>query len=412
MRSNRLTSLHSAIEHLTLLLDSDVSATLSQLAGAESVVGGWLERNRRVVERKMADLRAQSGTVDAINDLLAKRIVAVETAVAASRAWQPLHTVDGLRATTEMLMPLCPDDRRRGTFLTARAAHAFLDRHPPTRLQAFFRRSTEAAPDPLALLALTRHTESMEWQAGYLDMLSRAAVDDFEPRAFTYRVYDSSLYRDVLSASEAAQKPWRISHNKEAGVINLFTLEEDHHIAAPLLQAIAVTIHYIFEVTSAGRFFNHVAHHSPSSMGTRVVNTITTTRERLPQFRPNLYSEHMYWDEAMDVFWRAFGSPETAFFADAFYAGDRIGDGSCAVSFNAIDVLWNVNLLQLHETRKYFGGDASPFLYHFRDAAWYEVLREAAGHSISEMRTIIGENLDLGDVALTDKVIELGKPGT
>jgi hypothetical protein len=394
--------------YLTALLDADTSGILSQFDNAEAVVGRRLNTNRRLFDEKMAVLGLPCPTIGAVNDVLADKVLAIERSLARTPAWQPLHTAEGMAEAAHRVFASCPKERKRGMYLTERSAGRILNAHLPVRVEGFARaHGRKMTDDPLSLLALTRHTESKQWQEGYLDILRRVDADDFEERDFRHCIYDSSVYGDLLSLSGPCQKPWRISHNKETGIINFFTLDENHGLSAPLLQMVAVSMHYFFEVTSAGSFFRRIASEYPSELGLRVSRAITTNTEQLAHFRPNVYSEHVFWDEAMELFTRTFSSPEISFFADAFYTGDELTSGSPSIaSLNVIDVLWNVNLLDRHGSKEYFGQELSPFLYHFRDAIWYDILRELAGYSPADMRDFVMNSLDMGDLGLTKTVVE------
>ena len=110
----------------------------------------------------------------------------------------------------------------------------------------------------------------------------------------------------------------------------------------------------------------------------------------------------------MEVFSRTCASPETAFYADTLYSGWEVvpGDPASVVSLNGVDALWDVNLLHRPGSREYFGHEPSAFLYHFREALWYDLLRELAGFDRGDMRGLILNNLHLEDPVLTNGIAE------
>ena len=148
-----------------------------------------------------------------------------------------------------------------------------------------------------------------------------------------------------------------------------------------------------------------MAARDPEHLGRAVVDTIDSHREKLTFFYSNVYSENLFWDQALELFGRAFPGPEIEWFRGVSARGEyclSTGVQNIIVSLNLVDHLWNMNFLG-HAGMESFQHDTIYFLYHFRGALWQDVFSELTGLG-PQMEELIVANLGVGDAVLTERL--------
>lgn len=338
----------------------------------------------------------------AVNDALQQVIGGLEEHLAEQYAVHALHETATLHTLINTLHTTIPA-KTQGLFLTEKAAARLLAQHPPTVLAQSFEKLI--ATSPCAALALTRHSEPPAWQDTYLAALKTLGPDAFEVRDIRIQTVDASLLAQALATSGQKEKPWRMSHNKETGYINCFTVAPHDLVPATLLQCIALLHHYYYETESAGRLL-HMHHTDPAPIA---VAMITSGAKRLPYFHPNTYSEHMFWEKALVSLAPLFPDTYAPYFLPFIAAGGMLStDTEAVVSLNIVDQLWDKNLGQHDAARRYFGSTHTEhFLYHFREAMWFSALGALweERNPGQDFRTLVLDHLHLGDTPLTEKVL-------
>jgi hypothetical protein len=144
----------------------------------------------------------------------------------------------------------------------------------------------------------------------------------------------------------------------------------------------------------------------PEGLGREVVNTIDSHREKLTFFYSNVYSENLFWQQAVNLFARTFPGAGIEWFASTSARGEycvSTGVQNIVVSLNLVDHLWNMNFLG-HAGMNTFQHDAIYFLYHFRGALWQEVFNELTGLGPG-MEDLIVDYMGLGDTTLTERLL-------
>jgi len=224
-----------------------------------------------------------------------------------------------------------------------------------------------------------------------------------------YFVADVQRLRPAFQNSKHPPKLWRISHNKEAGVITCLTMDETTAaFRVPLLQYVIVFIHYFFEVAYASQYYRSRAAEHGDGLGQDVVDSIYSHAQKLTFFYSNVYSENLFWERALDVFGRAFGSDAVRFFTSCAACGEYVsssGAQDAIVSLNLIDHVWNLNFLGHGVGVDTFQHDTIYFLYHFRGALWQAIVDAVTGLSRAEMDDLIVRHLATGDTALTSRLL-------
>jgi hypothetical protein len=265
----------------------------------------------------------------------------------------------------------------------------------------------------LNVVAMCRTTEDDEWQARYKLLLATLTRDDFEHRPIRFYVADTPRFRPAFINSKHPPKLWRISHNKETGVITCLTLEAPVSFKVPLLQYLIVFIHYYFEAGFASRFYELVALRGGRALGQEIVDSIYSHTQKLTFFYSNVYSENLFWDRALEVFARAFDNDDVRFFTGCSDCGEYVpstGAQDAIVSLNLVDHIWNLNFLGHGVGVDTFQHDAIYFLYHFRGALWQRIVNELTGMDSQQMEDVIVRHLGIGDDALTRRLLSAAKP--
>ncbi len=405
------------IPYMDRLLNANLAPTVQHLPGCEDRIRSVLLRNRETFTAKLRALGIQHLSPAAIHRALETRIVAIESQLA--RRYDPasLSSAAALDEVLSDVLRLCPPDAGDGFVISESCAVGLLEELPPPALMGALGHSSVASllgeEHALDVIAMCRTTEDDEWQARYKQLLAAVTVDNFERRPIRFFVADTPKYRPAFINSKHPPKLWRISHNKEAGVITCLTLEEPVPFKVPLLQYLIVFIHYFFEAGFASRFYRSVARADGRPLGEEIVDSIYSHTQKLTFFYSNVYSENLFWDRALEVFARAFDSDDLRFFTDCADCGEYVpssGAEDAIVSLNLIDHIWNLNFLGHGVGVDTFQHDTIYFLYHFRGALWQRIVNELTGIDRPRMEELIVRHLGIGDAALTGRLLTASKP--
>ncbi|MFY9457485.1 MAG: hypothetical protein WAP23_00955 [Candidatus Spechtbacterales bacterium] len=406
MSKNSLDLLKEPIPYMDRLLGSDFLKMVRNMRDAENKIRNRLLSNRELFANKIRELNPKSSQLNEIRATLHKRLESVEKNLHRVYGKKSVHTASGLANILDHAFSLCPENLKKGFYIKESSALSLLQKHPPIGLMNYM--GCRSLPDLLTkksaldVIALSRHTEFADWQKKYHDFLSELDARDFDNRKITYILVDEKKYRTLLLQSKQPQKPWRVSHNKEAGVIICFTPDNSFMFRAPRLQYIAVFMHYFFETAYASLYYKNIASKNPDALGREVVKSITSHKDKFPFFHPNAYSENLFWKKAMELFHSAYPIEDARIFMNTLRCGEYIGSPNAVkgiVSLNMVDHIWNINL----------SGRAQPinsFMYHFREALWQDIFKDLAGFSEKEMDNMIIQNLGLGDMGLTKKILK------
>jgi len=405
------------IAYMDRLLNSQLATHVQGVSSAEDRVRSVLLRNRDGFSGALGTLGIRDLSPAEIHRTLEALLLGIERQLCARFPGADLTTAAGLAELLAQVSPLCPSEAGDGFVLTEGAAVRLLQRLPPPALMAAIGQSSLrgllGSEEPLNVIAMCRTTEDDEWQTRYKHLLAELRVEDFERRPIRYFVAHTPKYRAAFINSKHPPKLWRISHNKEAGVITCLTLDESLSFKMPLLQYLVVFIHYYFEAGFASRFYRLVAEEGHRPFGEEIVNSIDSHRQKLTFFYSNVYSENLFWDRALEVFAAAFPSEEMRFFASTSACGEYVpssGAQDVIVSLNAVDHIWNLNFLGHGVGVDTFQHDTIYFLYHFRGALWQAIVNELTGLDRREMEDVIVRHLGVGDARLTNRLLTVPRP--
>lgn len=242
------------------------------------------------------------------------------------------------------------------------------------------------------LFSLTRITEEENWQTRFLELVGESTASDFEERSITFFTLGYDEFPDGLFIGK--EKPWRTSHSKESGVIFL-TVDENERIKTPIILYTLVFLHYVQETTAAGSLINST---KDGSLGEKLLQIITTTKKPLPGSNPNIFSETVFWEKALEFFFDNFvGAKEVGTFFNKFQGSLEGVLKKDVRSLNIIDQLWEINFYNNRLSEKYFGKKVSRFDYHLKESIFCELLKQAAGLSTKSFQEKVLQNLTVSD---------------
>lgn len=393
------------LKELDHLLGSDMQALIEPIPGAGEVVLRELQANNLRFKQWLS--RHNRENAHEVREFFATYITRVESELSIGHASGELTHAEGMSAAVEDFRKTSTRGPKLGLFLMEDAARSLLLQQPPENLM----RGTDskdlaalfAKISPIQCLALTRHTESNEWQERYLNELAMLTSDRFEEREVRYFIVDVRIYARALQSAGRPLKPWRMSHSKEAGVITCFTHEEVDSLRTPRLILAALLFHYTEEILRAARALRHLPRRT-SGPGQYISAIIRSTQRKLPYFSPNTHSEALYWENALAELDAAHPSLGIKEYIPLLTCGGFLDDTDHPVSLNLIDHLWNVNFNE--KNPGYFKFPTKDFVYHFREALWSEVLRRLRKLTSDEMSHAVFHALDIDDVELTRMMLE------
>jgi hypothetical protein len=403
-----MNSTNKNIAYLHHILGADLSSIINPTERTHENIREFILANKTLFNKKIDELGPVANTKSAINAALFDRLHRIEQSLITHLGHVDVTNRDHLdKILGEVFsrtLPVCEE----GLYITDSAARRILETHPPTHLITLLQCDTLAEAlrlfSPRELIALTRQGEPPAWHEHYRNLLAASPRSAFENLPLKYVVIDSQSYSKELVHKDQHPKPWRVTHAKESGTIVCFTAEPESTWSVPMLQYVAVFLHYMFETTLAGAFLNTTSDRENLSPGTRVVEIITADAQSLPFFSSNMYSETVFWKSALEQFGVLFPSGDFSFFHDALSCGeytDIDGHKSTPVSLNIIDHIWNANLLNDEHTREYFNLETDSFLYHFREAFWYDLFARIRGWDANTMREKVLRHLPVGDMPFT-----------
>ena len=386
------------------LLGTTFSRDFPELASHEAtdrIYDSYLQHARAILH----EFDAPADSAPALTRKLRQVVLELEDELVERTQWLPLSTAAGIQQAGDSLVQLVTPQPQTGMFLQRSSAFRLLDEHKPTGLLEHIGMASLTGLfdllDPFYVLSLTRHTESKDWQRAYKEQLSLLDASHFEQRPVEFIVLDMNEYGDLLTVHSKHPKPWRISHNKEVGVITCFTHPVDHTMVTPNLMFAAVFLHYFFETHHAGLFnmLNSTQH--PESVGMRFTQAIQNSVEQLGFFNPHSYTESMYWDKALSTLSRTTEHPllRTALSqmpALGWVPEDAARDAT-PVSLNIVDHVWDTNFPNEFD---------APNTYHFREMHWYKLFPTLLQIDTHTFEKEVVANSHLGDKAFTRYMVE------
>jgi choline kinase len=405
------------VAYMDRLLNSNLAASVQPVAGADDRIRPILLDNREKFATHLQALGVRQLSPATVHRAIEGRLLDIEAQLGQRYDAASLASAPALRDMLDDVMALCPAEAGAGFVITEGTAASLLERLPPPALMQALGHHTVAgllaAENPLDVVAMCRTTEDDEWQARYKQLLGGLTADDFEDRPVRFYVADTAKYQAAFINSKHPPKLWRISHNKEAGIVTCLTVDSAFPFKVPLLQYLLVFIHYYFEAGYASRFYRLTAQENEAPLGQEIVNSIYSHTRKLTFFYSNVYSENLFWDRALDVFARAFDSDEVRFFSGCRECGEYVpssGAQDVIVSLNIVDHVWNLNFLGHGVGVDTFQHDTIYFLYHFRGALWQAIVNALTGLGPAEMEELIVQHLGIGDAALTGRLLTAARP--
>jgi L-glutamine-phosphate cytidylyltransferase len=404
------------VQYMDHLLNSHFAPIVEAVPEGAMRIRGVLRRNKDEFIEHVRQLGVHGFSAIDLHGALQSEVHAIESALGRVYDADAVLSAAGLESVIRDVSRRCPPEFSTGLCLKAEVAAELLRRHPPVAMMEALGYSTAhqlmRGEGPLTALALTRTTENREWQVKYKQLLSARTAEDFEQRPLGFLAADSQRYRRAFMSSKQPPKLWRMTHNKESGQVVCLTPDDPTRFQTPLLQYVLVFMHYFFETAYAARYYQQVAARDPEGLGQAVVNTIDSHREKLTFFYSNVYSENLFWQQAVELFARTFPGAGIEWFTSTTARGEycvSTGVQNIAVSLNLVDHLWNINFLG-HAGMDSFQHDAIYFLYHFRGALWQEIFNELTGLGPT-MEDLIVEYMGLGDTILTERLLAERRAG-
>lgn len=404
------------IPYMDRLLNSGFARDVQPLPGAEDRIREVLLQNRETFASSLRALGVRTPSAADIHRTVAAHVGGIEAALGRVYDASALTHAEGLREMLGDVLRLCPE-QHRGFVLRRDSAVRLMQELPPNNLMDALGYGSVgrllAHEDPLHVVAICRTTEDESWQARYKRLLADVTPDDFEVRPIGYFVADTATYRPAFLNSKHPPKLWRISHNKETGIITCLTLDDLDRARAPLLQYVLVFLHYFFETAFASRYYREVAPAGSTPLGEAVVASIYSHTSKLTFFYSNVYSENLFWDRALRVFGEAYDSEAFRLLAGLSGCGEYAsspGGQDVVVSLNLVDHIWNLNFLGHGVGVDTFEHDTIYFLYHFRGALWQVLVNALTGIGSEEMEALIVSNMGRGDTELTRQLLAAHRP--
>ncbi|OGY94850.1 MAG: hypothetical protein A2406_04575 [Candidatus Komeilibacteria bacterium RIFOXYC1_FULL_37_11] len=382
------------IRELDNLLGSQLEPVFKRLPDYQPAVLNFLQKNKELFDQKIKQLKNEYGEGD-YKLLLDKKLLVIEDKLASYFKGQSIYNLEEQQEILNFIFSRCPKNLKCGYFLKEETARDILTKNRPSTLLDFYKCQTTQELfkkiSAIEIITISRYTEFPIWQENYKKILSVLDKNDFEKRAIAYSFLDYHKYKSILRNSNQPDKPWRLSHNKVTGAIICFSINDREEFKTPFLEYLAVFIHYYFETAYAGQYYQAIAYHQ-ANLGQAVLDSFTNHNRKFDFFGPNVYSETVYWQEAINLLNQEFDIPELKFFKDTVYCGAF--SGVELISLNLVDKIWDAN----------FSG--RPFLYHFQEAAWKEIFQKIVKMSDREFDREIMKNLNMRDLDFTDYVIK------
>lgn len=390
---------NNLIDKLNILLEAKLDSILADMPDHQELVSNRLKANKELFNKKINQLQTEYCKEDA-HTLVQKKMFDLENRFAKHFHKQKLHNYRDKQQILDFILSRCPDELKTGYFLKEDSAGRILKVNPPQSLMEFLGVQTVdylfKKMSALRAITISRYTEVPKWQKRYKELLAQCTADDFEAREVSYVILDYQKYKDIIKNSCQPSKPWRLSHNKVTGDIICFTVDGPEVFKTPFLQYLFVFVHYFFETAYAGKYYSLVAEQSPDRLGQAVLDSFTNHDDKFEFFGPNVYSETIYWEEAIKLLAKEFNFPELDFFVGTVYCGEfhESDKGKNLVSLNIVDHIWDANLPH------------GPFLYHFQEAFWKDIFQKIMNLSDGELKKEILENLHMKDLDFTEHIIK------
>ncbi len=392
------------LSRLDRLLGTEISTAVTSIPGADDIVAEHLRENREIFDTWTKEL----GLADerAIRTHFRELLLNAERELVRHHDWGDLSRREDLERAVRFLASKRPS-MRAGMYLRDDSAILLLSNHLPVNLmRAMGARTLEDLFSHFTLLdiiALTRHTESREWQDAYLDELATLSSRHFEMRPVRFLVVDRGFLSRASDVVERELKPWSVSHNKESGTITFYTHDPADGIATPALLLTMLFFHYYFETLRAAHLAREWGERHEDQSGNRFAQMIRTTQRSFSFDNPNVHSEAFHWEDAISYIGALF--PLTSFgeYVAHLPRGEfATTDALEPLSLNIVDHLWDLNL----DTRsEYFDQESSSFVYHFREALWSKILQGIRKLTTTEMRSTVFAQLELDDAAFTQRML-------
>lgn len=383
------------IKKLNQLLGANLGSVLNRISGHEEAVDYFFKKNKELFDKKIKQLTKKYGSNN-YNDLLRDQLYGIENRLADIFQNKSLYNHGDQKEILDFIFLHCPKDLKYGYYIKDLAAKKILISNPPQSLINFLQcQSVDELFEKMSaldIITISRYTEIPKWQEDYKNLLAKCTVDDFEERAINFVIFDYEKYKSILGNSSQPNKPWRLSHNKVTGNIMCFALNNQDIFKTPFIQCIAVFVHYYFETAYAGKYYTIIAKSDPNNLSRAVLCSFTNHDGKFDFFGPNVYSETVYWQEAIKFLKNEFDIPELDFFTDTVYCADF--NNNNLVSLNLIDQIWDANL------------ENGPFLYHFKEAAWKNIFQRSLKISDEVFSQEIINHLDMRDVDFTNYIIK------
>lgn len=302
---------------------------------------------------------------------------------------------------------------RRGFFLKQAVAKKVLQAYPPTHLISAlgYRNVNELLrrENIFEIFAALRFTQAGKWMDGLLKQYARLTPADFEQRAVQTIILPAAKWYPL--AEEFIKKKYHnLSHSKEMGVIFLISIPGQFQ--GLHLRALALLLHYFWEVTFYSRLFALQAKQTPSTFGQELVVAINgDIKDRQSKyqrgdcwyilqrylakdptqdwrfFEPHVMPEAMHWRRGLNSLVRLQQRYPRQLPSLGFWEEDMdwvaknflIGRQSSILTLNFADLLFS------YAQRLSF---PDYYLYHWRESFWNKLYASFVGEEQMEQNML------------------------
>jgi hypothetical protein len=392
----------NSLAQLDLLLGSRLENLIDKVPGADLIVSSQLLLNEKKFKERIKDFNNNES-----NSLVSHQLRVVEIFEEFnSLIYKILGDKFSLEKLVNYLTKNIDSHLDNHLFLSDKTIEEILHKLNPDNLRVLKNKGLFGKHSPRELLALTRFTETKEWQKKYMSHLKELDIESLDSLPITTMVLTSEEEKEVFGISPQVTKPWGVSHIKEGGVIMFFNAKNIREETNPLLNAL-LFFHYYFETRSAATFYKMNIGSGDKKAGQLIIDSMLSGQDKFEFFHPNLYTEDLFWKKGLELFFEVFKLKNADYFLETLNSGGYIEvDGEkIIISLNIIDTIWDMCFSEGNNSNKYFKeriqSTKSHFLYHFREGLWSKIFQDMMRQSDSQMERFLIQNLGLGDREMT-----------
>ncbi|MBU1102377.1 hypothetical protein KJ853_01835 [Patescibacteria group bacterium] len=397
---------------------ADLFVNMEKITGKKNVAGKIFEENKKIVSRKLKEMRIVEEKADA---QLVEAELLKKTKEADEVFYEFLGKPDFSQQTgCSKMIDIIKNtaDLKPGYFLKEEKLKTFLILNPPKNiLEVLGYKTAEELlekEDLYEIFAALRFVENERWlNEVFFRPYNDLIAEHFEEREIRVRVLGEKWL--AIAEKFVGKKLHNISHLKEVGLVFVIPVKKEN-FAGQSLETFSLILHYLHEIDFYSELFRKYS--GLPNFGSNLVSLLSGAvgsavlpKDKLywriiqrylakidPQdprlFEPHVNPETIHWlkaEKEMDVlaqkypqikmdFWRGIDD----FAGEIFPAGKK---GEEIVSFDLLD-----NVISLTH------GGLGKYLYHQQEALWNKIFIEFMGED--KLEELIVENIKKGFIEL------------